>query len=136
MTMPQSAVTIPVSTHSHSELISVTAEIKARIPAGFNGVCVLFCQHTTAGLTINENADPDVTRDVLAELERLVPWDNPRFRHSEGNSAAHVKASLMGPSLTVPVADGRLTLGTWQDVYFCEFDGPRSRRIVMRLIAG
>jgi len=115
-------------------MVNITAAVQAVLPAGFSGACLVFCLHTTAGLTINENADPDVVRDVLAELDRMVPGDNARFRHMEGNSAAHVKASLMGASVTVPVANGRLVLGTWQSIYFCEFDGPRSRRVDVSLL--
>jgi len=86
--------------------------------------------HTTAGLTINENADPDVARDILAGLARLVPATGD-YRHAEGNSDAHLKASLVGSSVTVPVVDGRLALGTWQGIYFCEFDGPRRRHVLV-----
>ena len=92
------------------------------------GLCVVYCPHTTAGITINENADPDVVRDMLFALEKTFP-DRPEFRHAEGNSAAHLKASAMGASLTIPFQDGRLLLGMWQGVYFCEFDGPRSREV-------
>jgi secondary thiamine-phosphate synthase enzyme len=89
--------------------------------------------HTTAGVTINENADPDVVHDMLAQLDAMVPWRQPFHRHSEGNSAAHVKASLLGSSVLVPVENGRLQLGQWQGVWFCEFDGPRHRKM---LVAG
>lgn len=92
------------------------------------GVVQVFVPHTTAGITINENADPDVVADMDAALERMVPWEG-RYRHGEGNSAAHVKASLMGSSVMVPVENGAVSLGTWQAVYLCEFDGPRSRRV-------
>lgn len=126
---------ISVSTRQHAEMVPITREIAEAVPAGFNGICHVFCRHTTAGLTINENADPDVVHDMLLELDRLVPWRNPAFRHAEGNSAAHVKATLTGSSLTIPVADGRLLLGTWQGVYFCEFDGPRSRRVTVTLVS-
>ena len=133
--MPAPAViTVPVTTRSHSEMLNITAAVARAIPDGFDGVCVVFCPHTTAGLTINEKADPDVVADLLLELERLVPWRNPRFQHAEGNSAAHVKASLVGSSVTVPVREGRLLLGVWQGVFFCEFDGPRSRQVVVQLI--
>jgi len=126
---------INITTNRHSEMIDFTAEVNALIPEGFkSGICHLFCQHTTAGLTINENADPDVQRDLLAATEELVPWNNPLFRHFEGNSAAHLKASFVGFSQTVPVADGRLCLGTWQGIYFCEFDGPRSRKVLVQFI--
>jgi len=126
---------INITTNKHSEMIDFTEEVNALIPAGFkSGICHIFCQHTTAGLTINENADPDVQRDLLAATEELVPWNNKLFRHFEGNSAAHLKASLMGFSQTVPVVDGRLCLGTWQGIYFCEFDGPRSRKVLVQFI--
>lgn len=125
---------ISVITREHTEMQNITRDVAAGIPAGFNGLCCLLCQHTTAGLTINENADPDVVHDMLAEFERLVPWRNPAFRHGEGNSAAHVKASLTGASLSIPVREGKLVLGVWQGIYFCEFDGPRRRRVAMQLI--
>jgi len=130
------ATRIPVRTHTHSELVNITARVAAAVPAGASGVCVVFCRHTTAGLTINENADPDVVHDLLAEFERLVPWRNPAFRHSEGNSAAHVKATFCGASVTVPVENGKLLLGVWQGIYFCEFDGPRSREVVVQFLPG
>ena len=93
-----------------------------------DGAMVVFCPHTTAGLTVNEDADPDVAADMVAIMGRLVPRD-PDYRHAEGNSDAHVKTTLVGPSLTLIVADGRIQLGTWQGVYLCEWDGPRTRKI-------
>lgn len=98
-----------------------------------NGLCVVYCPHTTAGITINENADPDVVRDLIFALEKTYP-DRAEFRHSEGNSAAHLKASVIGNSATVIIRDGRLLLGTWQGVYFCEFDGPRTRRFYIEIL--
>ncbi|MEA4913663.1 MAG: secondary thiamine-phosphate synthase enzyme YjbQ [Christensenella sp.] len=98
-----------------------------------NGLCVVYCPHTTAGITINENADPDVVRDLIFALEKTYP-DRAEFRHSEGNSAAHLKASVIGSSATIIVRDGRLLLGTWQGVYFCEFDGPRTRRFYVEIL--
>ena len=98
-----------------------------------DGICVVFCPHTTAGITINENADPDVTHDMLIGLDRAFP-DRPEFLHAEGNSSAHLKASCIGSSVTVIVAGGRLMLGTWQGIYFCEFDGPRSRRFSVKVM--
>jgi secondary thiamine-phosphate synthase enzyme len=92
------------------------------------GLCVVFVPHTTAGVTINENADPAVCRDIVAELNKVIPFDD-NYAHSEGNSAAHLKSSLVGQSLTVPIEDGKLALGAWQGIYFCEFDGPRTRRV-------
>ena len=114
--------------------IGITGQVRKIVAAGKvqNGLCQIFVPHTTAGVTINENADPDVVADMLAALNRMVP-DLP-YRHGEGNSPAHVKSSLVGCSLTVPIADGRLCLGTWQGIYFCEFDGPRTRNVWVQLV--
>ena len=98
-----------------------------------NGLCVVYCPHTTAGITINENADPDVVRDLIFALEKTYP-DRPEFRHAEGNSASHLKASVVGSSATLIVREGHLLLGTWQGVYFCEFDGPRTRRFFVEIM--
>ena len=97
-----------------------------------DGLCVVYCPHTTAGITINENADPDVVRDLIFALEKTYP-DRAEFRHAEGNSAAHLRASAMGSSATIPVHGGKLLLGTWQGIYFCEFDGPRARRFYVQI---
>ena len=99
-----------------------------------DGICVVFCPHTTAGITINENADPDVVKDLLFALKETFP-DRAEFCHAEGNSAAHLKASYMGSSATVLVEDGHLVLGTWQGIYFCEFDGPRTRKYFVKFIS-
>jgi len=116
-------------------MIDVTGLIaRAVAEAGVeSGVVVAFVPHTTAGITINENADPDVQRDILAHLEKLVP-ERGSWRHSEGNSDAHLQASIMGSSVTVIIENGRLVLGTWQSVFFCEFDGPRSRQLHVKVI--
>ena len=98
-----------------------------------NGICLVYCPHTTAGMTINENADPDVVTDLLFALDKTFP-DRPEFRHMEGNSAAHLKASTMGSSVTVIVENGNLVLGTWQGIYFCEFDGPRTRKFYVKVM--
>jgi secondary thiamine-phosphate synthase enzyme len=98
-----------------------------------DGILVAFVPHTTAGVTINENADPDVQRDILLGLSRAFP-DSADFRHAEGNSAAHLRASAVGSSVTVLVEDGKLVLGTWQGIYFCEFDGPRTRRLFIKVL--
>ena len=98
-----------------------------------SGLCVVYCPHTTAGITINENADPDVVRDLIFALEKTYP-DRAEFRHSEGNSASHLKASVIGSSATIIVREGRLLLGTWQGIYFCEFDGPRTRRFYVEIL--
>lgn len=97
------------------------------------GLCHVYVPHTTAGVFINENADPDVMADVLATLDALVPWDN-QYRHAEGNAAAHIKAVLIGSSQTIPVRNGRLTLGRWQGIYFAEFDGPRERHFQVTVL--
>ncbi|OQA83167.1 MAG: hypothetical protein BWY31_02962 [Lentisphaerae bacterium ADurb.Bin242] len=121
---------IRIKTSSLCELVDITHEINAEIPPSLTcGICHLFCPHTTAGLTVNENADPDVKHDLLAKLDRLIPSTETYYRHAEGNSAAHLKASLMGFSHVLPVRSGRLVLGTWQGVYLCEFDGPRTRTV-------
>ncbi len=124
-----------VSTKAREQLVDITREVQRTVAeSGIkDGRCVVFCPHTTAGLTINENADPDVVKDILRHLKKLVPEDGG-FAHSEGNSDAHIKASLMGPSLTVLVEGGKLVLGTWQGIYFCEFDGPRSRKAHVRVL--
>ncbi len=119
-----------VSTRSRSEWVNITEAVARAVRAmGLSeGVVTVFVPHTTAGVTINEHADPSVVADLQAALDRLVPWDGP-YRHTEGNSAAHIKATLVGSSVRVPVDKGRLRLGTWQGIYFCEFDGPRVRQV-------
>jgi secondary thiamine-phosphate synthase enzyme len=119
-----------LETHERNVVVDITRQVNALIPASLrSGVCHVFCPHTTAGLTVNENADPAVKRDLMAKLTALIPRNESFYRHDEGNSDAHLQASLVGMSLTLPVRDGRLALGTWQGVYFCEFDGPRSRHV-------
>jgi secondary thiamine-phosphate synthase enzyme len=124
--------TIEVRTAARTELIDITDMVSDELAraAVKTGVCYVYMPHTTAGLTINENADPDVVRDILAGLARLVP-ETGDYRHAEGNSDAHIKATLVGSSLMVPVVDGRLALGSWQALYFCEFDGPRHRHVLV-----
>jgi len=123
---------IDVSTGSRTQLVDITTRIASELSkTGMkNGTCHMYMPHTTAGLTINENADPDVARDILSGLARLVPVTG-EYRHAERNSDAHLKASLVGFSLMVPVIDGHLALGTWQAMYFCEFDGPRDRHVLV-----
>ena len=117
-----------VATRRRTDFVSITKHVKQAVAelGVADGTVTVFVPHTTAGVTINENADPDVTDDMAGALDRMVPWDGP-YRHAEGNSAAHVKASLMGSSVRVLVQDGRLRLGAWQGIYLCEFDGPRQR---------
>lgn len=127
--------TISVSTRRRNEMIDITDQIRSALRESNvrDGMVTIHVPHTTAAVTINENADPDVTHDILLTLERLIPQDTPGYRHGEGNSDAHVKSSLFGPTQQVLIEDGRLVLGTWQGLYFCEFDGPRSRRCIVRV---
>jgi secondary thiamine-phosphate synthase enzyme len=126
-----------VSTSNHMEFADITGEVqKAVTDCGVgNGVCYVYNPHTTAGLTINEGADPAVQSDLIGVLRRIVPQDYP-YRHMEGNSPSHMMASLTGSSVTVFVESGRLVLGTWQRIFFCEFDGPRSRKVLWKIIEG
>lgn len=121
----------------HENFYNITSYVRqAVIESGIsNGIAVVYCPHTTAGVTINENADPDVVTDLLYALDKTYP-DRPQFRHSEGNSAAHLKASCIGSSVTVIIEDGVLLLGTWQGIYFTEFDGPRNRRFSVKILKG
>ncbi|MFC2048781.1 secondary thiamine-phosphate synthase enzyme YjbQ [Elusimicrobiota bacterium] len=120
-----------IQTVSRNQFIDITGIIDVRLQSAKirDGVCVVFIPHTTAGISINENADPDVIRDINMMLDELIPLRHRSFKHMEGNSAAHIKASLMGSSVKILVENGRLKLGTWQSVFFCEFDGPRSRNV-------
>ncbi len=127
--------TIAVSTGSRTEFIDVTGKVNAVVRrSGIKrGACLVNVPHTTAGVTINENADPDVTRDILKELNKVIPFEDG-YAHGEGNSAAHIKSSLVGSSVMVPVEAGQLVLGVWQGIYFCEFDGPRSRKLQIQIL--
>lgn len=122
--------TLSVATGARTQFVDITGQVAAaaREQGIAEGIVTVFVPHTTAGVTINENADPDVTRDMDAALDRAVPW-TAGYDHMEGNAAAHVKASMMGSSVQVIVQGGQLQLGTWQSIYFCEFDGPRSRKV-------
>ena len=125
-----------VHTAKRAEFRDITSSVVAilRRAGVTSGVAVVYVPHTTAGVTINENADPSVVSDILTSLDKQVPWDEPFYRHGEGNSAAHIKASMMGSSAQIPIEDGHLVLGTWQAIYFCEFDGPRTRKVHVRII--
>lgn len=115
-------------------MIEITSEVERLLPASGDGICVLFTQHTTCGLTINENADPDVKSDMLLFLKNTIPQFYTGFRHFENNSDAHIKASLTGASVTVPFENGKLLLGRWQGIYLCEFDGARERKVLVKII--
>ena len=125
---------IQVKTKARNELIDITPQVEKVVEESgiAEGICVLAVPHTTAAVTVNENADPSVKADIIAKLSELAP-EGDRYRHMEGNADAHIKATLVGPSETLLVRGGRLSLGTWQGVFFCEFDGPRTRRVVIRV---
>ncbi len=127
--------TLKVRSHRREELVEFTDEVQKKLneSSAKEGIVVLYVQHTTAGLTVNENADPDVPRDMLHALRTLIPQHGMDFRHGEENSDAHIKASLVGPSVTVPFSEGKLLLGRWQGIFLCEFDGGRERRVVMMI---
>lgn len=135
--MMSEVYTIGVKTGQHSTMLDITREVQNKVKESGvkEGVCIVFVPHTTAGITINENADPDVVRDFMMEINKIVPISDG-YRHSEGNSAAHIKSSMMGFSQTVIIQDGRLLLGTWQGIYFMEFDGPRIRKVYVKIIEG
>ena len=126
---------LSVGTTQHSQMVDITALIQRAVTdSGIrDGICTVFIPHTTAAVTINENADPDVVRDFLAEINKIVPWEDG-YRHAEGNSAAHLKASMIGFSQQIIIDGGQLLLGTWQGIYFCEFDGPRQRKVYVKLM--
>jgi secondary thiamine-phosphate synthase enzyme len=128
------SITISLKTNSRTDMVDITSSVqkeisKARVE---DGVCTVYVPHTTAGVTINEGADPAVCEDIMTKLNGMVP-PNAGYRHGEGNADSHIKASLMGSSVSVLVEKGRLVLGTWQKIFFCEFDGPRSRRVYVRI---
>ena len=124
-------VELAVHSSGHTEFLAITREVQnaAQAEGWRDGVLTVFVPHTTAAVTIQENADPDVVRDMAYALEKAVPWKDPKYRHGEGNTAAHVKASMLGTSAQVLVEGGHLCLGTWQGIWFCEFDGPRHRKV-------
>ncbi|KUG23437.1 hypothetical protein ASZ90_006743 [hydrocarbon metagenome] len=128
---------ISIQTRSRFEMVDITATVQKAVSEEKieSGICLIYTPHTTAAVTINENADPDVPRDILAALDKAVPL-NANYRHNEGNSAAHVKSSLVGASELVIIEKGRIVLGTWQSIFFCEFDGPRTRKFIVKIIPG
>jgi len=129
--------TFGVKTGQKTAMIDITKEVQnaVRESGVKHGICVVFVPHTTAGITINENADPDVVRDFMMEINKIVP-SSDGYQHSEGNSGAHIKSSMMGFSETIIIEDGRLLLGTWQGIYFLEYDGPRIRKVHVKVIEG
>ena len=133
--MNQTLTEISVRTSSHTEMSDITRKVQEAVSRSGvkDGICVVFVPHTTAAVTINENADPDVQTDFMKEVNKIVPWEDG-YRHMEGNSAAHLKASMMGFSETIIISNGALLLGTWQGVYFLEYDGARNRRVYIKIL--
>ncbi len=124
-----------ISTKSRNQMIDITSQVRSFVSQSdiSNGDVIVYCPHTTAAMTINENADPSVPHDILVTLEELLPHHRPGYRHSEGNSDAHCKSSLIGCSEQILIKDESLNLGTWQGIFFCEFDGPRSRKVIIQI---
>lgn len=130
--------TFDVETHNHNEMVDITVEVQHIVKGSGvkEGVCMVYIPHTTAGVTINENADPSVRHDILMACSKLIPEHDREYRHSEGNSAGHIKSTLFGSSVHLIIDRGRVVLGTWQGVYFCEFDGPRRRHVHVKIMKG
>ena len=128
-------IKLSVNTTKHTQMVNITDPVRRAVAESGvrDGICTVFVPHTTAAVTINENADPDVVRDLTAELGKLVPWEDG-YHHMEGNSAAHLKASMIGFSQQIIVEEGKLVLGTWQGIWFCEYDGPRSRSVYVKVM--
>jgi secondary thiamine-phosphate synthase enzyme len=128
---------LSVRSREREQLVEFTDDVRRALgeSGAREGVCFLYVQHTTAGLTVNENADPDVQRDMLHALRTLIPQHGMDFRHGEENSDAHIKASVVGASVSIPFHDGRLLLGRWQGIFLCEFDGPRERKVIMKVLS-
>jgi len=127
---------LTVKTNRHTDFVEITSRLQQVVAESGvrEAICVAVVPHTTAGIIVNENADPDVVTDMMHALEQAVPWKSPHYRHGEGNTAAHVKSSLVGHSVTLTVQGGQIQLGTWQGVFLCEFDGPRTRRVWVQVI--
>jgi secondary thiamine-phosphate synthase enzyme len=128
---------VNIKTFQRVEFLNITGEVEKLVKKSetAEGMCFLFVPHTTAGLTINENADPSVKNDIRLKINKMIPY-NEGYTHSEGNSDAHIKSSLFGPSLNLIISGGKLILGVWQGIYFCEFDGPRNRNLYVKIISG
>jgi secondary thiamine-phosphate synthase enzyme len=130
--------TFTVATRERNEMVEITDQVRGAIRASGarEGICVVYCPHTTGAITVNENADPDVVHDLMLWYGRVVPKQQAGFRHGEGNSDSHIKSTLVGPSVTLIVTEGQPVLGRWQGVFFCEFDGPRSRTVQVQVVGG
>jgi secondary thiamine-phosphate synthase enzyme len=127
---------VSVKTRSRTDFVNITpwAEEFVRESGVLNGLLVVYTPHTTAAVFINEGADPSVVRDLAYKLEQLIEWDDPNYKHLEGNSAAHIKSAIMGNSRVVPIANGVLLLGTWESIFLAEFDGPRTRKVILQIL--
>lgn len=130
--------TMEITTSKRDELRDITREVQAYVKkiGVQSGIITVYCPHTTAGITINENADPDVKHDVIMRLDEVYPWEHPKYRHAEGNTASHLKSITAGPSQTLIIHEGAVLLGRWQGIYFCEFDGPRHRQYYLKIVEG
>lgn len=130
-------IRLNVKTTKHTQMLDITGMVQDEVTKSGvkNGICTVYVPHTTAAVTINENADPDVVRDFIMEINKIVPWEDG-YRHMEGNAAAHLKSSMIGFSEQIIIEDGFLMLGTWQGIYFCEYDGARSRKVLLKIIEG
>ncbi|MBY9080931.1 secondary thiamine-phosphate synthase enzyme YjbQ [Paenibacillus sp. HN-1] len=130
--------TFEISTSKRDELRDITREVMSYVrKSGVReGLALVYCPHTTAGIAINENADPDVKHDCLMLLDEVFPWEHPKYRHAEGNTASHLKSIMAGPSQHLIIHEGELLLGRWQGIYFCEFDGPRRRQFMVKIMEG
>ncbi|HAE61678.1 MAG TPA: hypothetical protein DCG38_05050 [Eubacteriaceae bacterium] len=129
---------LSIKTQNRSQMVDITDMVEEAVSksAISEGIVIVYSPHTTAGITINEGADPDVVHDILMQLDEAHPWNHRKYLHGEGNTAAHIKTSLVGVSQSIPVIHGKLVLGTWQSIYFCEFDGPRNRTFHVKIIGG
>ena len=127
-----------ISTSSHTDFVNITRLVNEFVKeSGISeGICVVYVPHTTAAVFINEGADPDVVRDIAYKLSELIDWNDPNYRHLEGNAAAHIRSAIIGNSRVIPVINGRLALGTWEAIFFAEFDGPRRRKVIVSVIEG
>jgi secondary thiamine-phosphate synthase enzyme len=127
--------TFTVSTSSHTDFVNITNLVKEAVERSGveEGFCIVYVPHTTAAVFVNEGADPDVVRDIAYKLNQLIEWDDPNYRHIEGNSAAHIKSAIMGNSRVIPIINGRLALGTWEAIFLAEFDGPRHRKVIIQV---
>jgi len=127
---------LKVRTTKHTSIVNITSHVKEVVKKSGvrEGLCIVYTPHTTACIFINEGADPDVVKDIIYALEKLIPWNDPAYAHTEGNSAAHIRSAIIGNSRVIPVMDGELTLGTWESIFLADFDGPRERKVIVKVL--